>query len=49
MSFDNPDKKFRSKRVLLNPENSVLFVPGGYANGAMNLTDENEITLFFFS
>jgi dTDP-4-dehydrorhamnose 3,5-epimerase-like enzyme len=23
-----------------------LFIPGGYANGAMNLTDENEIRYF---
>lgn len=44
--FENLDKNLEVKEYLLNPENSVLFVPGGYANGAMNLTKENEIRYF---
>jgi len=46
LQLQNPDKKLEVKEYLLNPENSVLFVPGGYANGAMNLTKENEIRYF---
>lgn len=45
-SFDNPDMNAEVKEYVLNSENSVLFIPGGYANGAMNLTDENEIRYF---
>ena len=45
-SFDNPEKNVEVKEYVLNSENSVLFIPGGYANGAMNLTKENEIRYF---
>jgi dTDP-4-dehydrorhamnose 3,5-epimerase-like enzyme len=45
-SFDNPENNVEVKEYVLNSENSVLFIPGGYANGAMNLTDENEIRYF---
>ena len=45
-SFENPNQTTEVKEYVLNAENSVLFIPGGYANGAMNLTDENEIRYF---
>jgi dTDP-4-dehydrorhamnose 3,5-epimerase-like enzyme len=45
-SFKNPNEEAEVIEFLLNTENNVLFVPGGYANGAMNLTDENEIRYF---
>ena len=45
-SFDNPEMNAEVKEYVLNSENNVLFIPNGYANGAMNLTDENEIRYF---
>ena len=45
-NFDNPEMNAEVKEYVLNSENNVLFIPNGYANGAMNLTDENEIRYF---
>lgn len=45
-NFDKPDKDSEVKEYILNAESSVLFVPSGYVNGAMNLTEENEIRYF---
>ena len=45
-SLDNPEMNAEVKEYVLNSENNVLFIPNGYANGAMNLTDENEIRYF---
>ena len=45
-NFDNQEMNAEVKEYVLNSENNVLFIPNGYANGAMNLTDENEIRYF---
>ena len=37
-SFDNPDENAEVTEYVLNAENSVLFVPGGYANGCLLYT-----------
>lgn len=46
-NFENPDKNAEVKRFTLSAAKpSVLYIPPGYANGAMSLTDDAKIMYF---
>ena len=47
LDWDNPGKNAKVYRYVLSERSpSVLFVPAGYANGAMSLTDDTMIQYF---
>jgi dTDP-4-dehydrorhamnose 3,5-epimerase-like enzyme len=47
LDWDHPDKNAKVYRYVLSERSpSVLFVPAGYANGAMSLTDDTMIQYF---
>lgn len=47
-NWENPSKNAEVSRFILSAKNpSVLFIPAGYANGFMSLTED--ATLIFFS
>ena len=43
-NWENPSKDLKIEKMVLSEKNpSIVFVPGGYAHGHMNLTDETII------
>lgn len=47
-NWDNPSKDLEVKKFVLSAEKpSVLYIPAGYANGFMTLTQDTQV--FFFS
>jgi len=45
--WDNPSKDLEVKRFVLSDKKpSVLYIPAGYANGLMSLTDDAQLMIF---
>ena len=44
--WDNPSQKSKVDKFILNEQSGVVFIPPGYANGAMNLTPESKAIYF---
>ena len=44
--FDNPSSNIKIHKFTLTPANGILYVPNNYANGAMNITENNSIRYF---
>ena len=44
--FDKPSKNIKIHKFTLTPTDGILYVPNNYANGAMNLTENNTIRYF---
>lgn len=46
-NWENPSKNSKIHRYVLSEKNpSVLFIPAGYANGFMNLSEDSKIMYF---
>jgi len=46
-NWENPSKELKVNRFVLSEKNpSVLFIPAGYANGFMSLTEDAKIIFF---
>ncbi len=46
-NWENPSKSLKVHRYVLSEKNpSVLFIPPGYANGFMSLTEDSKIIFF---
>ena len=44
--FDNPSSNIKIHKFTLTPADGILYVPNNYANGAMNITENNSIRYF---
>ena len=44
--FDNPSSNIKIHKFTLTPVDGILYVPNNYANGAMNITENNSIRYF---
>ncbi len=45
-NWDNPNKDLLPESFEMNTESDILFIPPGYANGAMNLSEDSSVMYF---
>jgi len=45
-NWDNPSQKSKVEKFSLNQKSGVVYIPPGYANGAINLTAESKAIYF---
>ena len=45
-NWDNPKKDVQPESFEMNRESDILFIPPGYANGAMNVLDDSSVMYF---
>ena len=44
--FDNPNKNQEIYKFNMTPDSGILYIPKKYANGAMNLTENNTVRYY---
>ena len=44
--FENPNKNQEVFNFNMTPESGILYIPNNYANGAMNLTENNAVRYY---
>ena len=44
--FENPNKNQEVFKFNMTPESGILYIPNNYANGAMNLTENNAVRYY---
>ena len=45
-NWESPDKSLKLESFEMNAESDILFIPSGYANGAMSLSDDSTVMYF---
>ena len=45
-NWESPNKGIESTKFTLNENSGIVFIPPGYANGAINLLNESSIMYF---
>ena len=45
-SVKNPNKNQEVFKLNMTPESGILYIPNNYANGAMNLTENNAVRYY---
>ena len=45
-NWESPDKSLKHHSFEMNAESDILFIPSGYANGAMSLSDDSTVMYF---
>ncbi len=44
--WDNPSKEYKVEKFILNENSGIVYIPPGYANGAINLIPDSKIIYF---
>ncbi len=45
-NWDNPSKENNVEKFLMNEDSGILYIPPGYANGAINLVADSKVIYF---